>query len=268
MPVAGIDDEQDDVGRSIAASICSSTCLRQVVAVLDADAAGIDQLEEPAVVLHQVRDAVARHAGLVIDDRNPPPGQPIEQARLAHVRAADDDNLRNGHEAAEAGKRLRGEQAGETCMIVRWTGSRRVAGGTFDSRLRCPILLNAAQARFGSENVTCARSRSIARCGPDSAGPAAREPAARRRSADSAACRRRPLLQPAADARAASPARQRVRQYHVLRRPGKPPASEPPMPRAKPAAALAPPYALAHQPALSQPICPTRPPTASNCSTT
>ena len=48
--------------------------------------------------IHQARDAVAGHAGLVVDDRLPPPDQAVEQGRLADVRAADHrDDRRRAH---------------------------------------------------------------------------------------------------------------------------------------------------------------------------
>ena len=46
----------------------------------------------------QVGHPVAGHAGGRIDDGDPLAGQPIEEARLAHVGPADDDNLWNTHE--------------------------------------------------------------------------------------------------------------------------------------------------------------------------
>ena len=44
--------------------------LRQIVLVLDADSARIDQLEEAVVMFHQVINPVARNAGTVFDDRD------------------------------------------------------------------------------------------------------------------------------------------------------------------------------------------------------
>ena len=41
---------------SMARLICSSMCCGQVVGVVEADAAGVDQLEEAVVVAHQVRE--------------------------------------------------------------------------------------------------------------------------------------------------------------------------------------------------------------------
>ncbi len=51
--------------------------------------------------VHQVGHAVARHAGHVVDDGQPSTGQPIEDARLADVGPADNDNLRNLHQTAK-----------------------------------------------------------------------------------------------------------------------------------------------------------------------
>ena len=82
--------------------------LGEVVDVLDAHAAGIDDLEVSLVLVQQIRQAIARHAGRGIDDRQPLSGKPIEQARFADVRAADDDNLRDGHGALKVRVQDRG----------------------------------------------------------------------------------------------------------------------------------------------------------------
>ena len=71
---------------------------REVVHVGDAHAAGVDQLEEAVVVAHQVRDAVARDARLVVDDGNAHAGEPVKHAAFADVGPADDDDLRNAHD--------------------------------------------------------------------------------------------------------------------------------------------------------------------------
>ena len=73
-------------------------CCGEVVHVGDAHAAGVDQLEEAVVVAHQVREAVAGDAGLVVDDGDADAGEPIEHAALADVGPADDDDLGNAHD--------------------------------------------------------------------------------------------------------------------------------------------------------------------------
>src|SRR5262249_18386263 len=69
----------------------------QVIDILDAHAAGIDQLEETAVGPDQRGDPVTRHAGRRINDGNPPPGQPVEQRRFADVGTANDSHYRYRH---------------------------------------------------------------------------------------------------------------------------------------------------------------------------
>src|SRR6185436_8911441 len=71
--------------------------LREIVHIGDAHAAGVDQLEEALIVAHQVGDAVARDARLVVDNGDPHAGEPIEQAAFAYVGSADNDYLRNAH---------------------------------------------------------------------------------------------------------------------------------------------------------------------------
>ena len=71
--------------------------LGKVVGVLDAHAAGVDQFGEAAADVDQVRNAVAGDAGRRIDNGKSLPGEPVEDARLAHVGTADNDNLWNSH---------------------------------------------------------------------------------------------------------------------------------------------------------------------------
>ncbi len=71
--------------------------LGQIVDVLDADPAGIDQFDEALAELNEVGDAIAGHAGGRIDDGQPLAGEPVEKARLAHIGPADDGDLRNTH---------------------------------------------------------------------------------------------------------------------------------------------------------------------------
>ena len=86
---------------SSAVSIWLLDVLGEVVAVDHADAAGVDQLEEPGIGvvadLDQGADPVAGHARHVVDDGDPASGEPVEQRRLADVRPADDDDLGEGH---------------------------------------------------------------------------------------------------------------------------------------------------------------------------
>ena len=55
--------------------------LGEVVDVLDAHAARIDQFDEAFVELHEVRDAVAGHAGRRVDNGQALAGEPIEKAQ-------------------------------------------------------------------------------------------------------------------------------------------------------------------------------------------
>src|SRR5207237_1373547 len=67
----------------------------EVVDVGEAHAAGVDQLEEPAVGLDQRGHPVARDAGGRVDDGDAPARQPVEQRRLADVGPAHDGNDRD-----------------------------------------------------------------------------------------------------------------------------------------------------------------------------
>ena len=55
-----------------------------------ADAAGVDDLKRCLAELALRRDAVARHAGHVVDDGDFPPGEAVEECGLAHIGASDD----------------------------------------------------------------------------------------------------------------------------------------------------------------------------------
>ena len=79
------------------AAICSSTLAVRLSAILETDAAGIDQLEIPVVVANQIAQPVARDARRLVDDGQPLVRQPIEKARFADIRPADDHDLGNAH---------------------------------------------------------------------------------------------------------------------------------------------------------------------------
>ena len=96
--VAGIDDKEDHRGRVDGRLDLLLDVLGQVVDVLDAHAAGIDQLDEALAELSKERDAIAGHAGRRIDDGQPLAGEPVEKARLAHIGPAHDGDLRNTHD--------------------------------------------------------------------------------------------------------------------------------------------------------------------------
>ncbi len=95
--LAGIDDKHDHRGRVDGRLDLFLDVLGQIVDVVDAHAARIDQLDEALAELGKVRDAIAGHAGGRIDDGQPLAGQPIEKARLAHIGPAHDGDLRNTH---------------------------------------------------------------------------------------------------------------------------------------------------------------------------
>ena len=96
----GIDHEQHHTRRFQGRGDLLLDVGREIVRVFDAHAAGVDQLEVAVVQAHQVRHAVARHAGRVIDNREPLADEPIEEARFADIGPADDDNLWYSHDAA------------------------------------------------------------------------------------------------------------------------------------------------------------------------
>ena len=101
--VADVHDEEDQAGLVHGRVDLPVDVLAQIVAVDHADAAGVDQLEEPRILvvadLRQRPDPVAGDPGQVIDDGDPPPRQPVEQRRLADVRSAHDHDLGESHDS-------------------------------------------------------------------------------------------------------------------------------------------------------------------------
>src|SRR5690606_37411533 len=69
----------------------------EVVGILEAHSACVDQFEKPVVVAHQVGQPVASAARPVVDNGDGAPSEPVEHTALADVRAADNHNLRDGH---------------------------------------------------------------------------------------------------------------------------------------------------------------------------
>ena len=65
---------------------------RNVLLVVDHDAAGVDQLEAAAVVFGKPVNAVPRDAGLIADNGAPLSGNPIEKGGLSDVGPAHNDH--------------------------------------------------------------------------------------------------------------------------------------------------------------------------------
>ncbi len=75
--------------------------LAQIVAVNHADAAGVDQLEEPRILvvaeLDECTHPVAGDARQSINDRDPSPRQPVQKRRLADIGPTHDHDLGQSH---------------------------------------------------------------------------------------------------------------------------------------------------------------------------
>ena len=87
--IARIDQKEHDIGLRQGRSRLRLHPPRKGFALGVFEACGIDHLErkiaEPALAFA----AVARHAGLIVDQRQPPPDQAVEQGRFADIRTAD-----------------------------------------------------------------------------------------------------------------------------------------------------------------------------------
>ena len=79
---------------------------REAVGVVEAHAAGVDEVDHATIQLDPLHEPVTGHTLGGVLDGDPPLDEPVEQARLAHVGPADDDDL-GGH-----GFRLRRREGG------------------------------------------------------------------------------------------------------------------------------------------------------------
>ena len=85
-----VHDHDDHVGRLNGDLRLTAHKLEHVVVGARLNAAGIDQQEAPAAPLAVAVDAVAGHAGRILDDGHAASGQFVEKHRLADIRPADD----------------------------------------------------------------------------------------------------------------------------------------------------------------------------------
>jgi hypothetical protein len=69
------------------------------VRIIVLETGGVDHSKIEADQLRLTLTAVARYAGPVVDQRQTPADQPVEQGRFADVGAADDGDGRDGHRA-------------------------------------------------------------------------------------------------------------------------------------------------------------------------
>ena len=163
QPGPDVHDEQDDVRLFDADGDLPFDLGRQVVGILDADAAGVDQLEIPALGLDERGNAVPGDPGGRVDDADPPPGQAVEQRRFADVRPADNGDERDSHRYL----RNRSSRRASTSILGRWAsgysakairkGIRRRSrrfGGTADpvrlticSKAACGVAIGETMAR-------------------------------------------------------------------------------------------------------------------------
>jgi hypothetical protein len=102
---ADIDDEHDDARFLDGPIDLPLDVLGQVVAVFDAHAAGINQLNVAIAQWQGNGNAVTRHARGRVDDGNPLADNAVEKAALADVRASDDGDNRQTHKSFLPAKR-------------------------------------------------------------------------------------------------------------------------------------------------------------------
>ena len=92
----------------------------QGLVVLILPAGGVDRLELQARKAGQPHAPVARHTGLIVDQRQPLAHQPVEQCRLADIGASDDHHLGklarlHGAQVAVTERKGKGKDGGTAC---------------------------------------------------------------------------------------------------------------------------------------------------------
>src|ERR1700752_5088785 len=105
QPLADVEEQHDLIGLvDRDARLCLDRCARRVVRGFEVEPRGVDHAELTAAPLGDAVEAVARQAGLRVDDRLALTDQTVEEGRLAAVRAADDrdDGPCHVHRIAEA----------------------------------------------------------------------------------------------------------------------------------------------------------------------
>ncbi len=107
---ARVEHEQGDLGAFDRNLGLRAHPARQAVGVLVFPAGGVDHREVEPEQVRLAETAVARDAGLVVDQRQFLADQPVEQGRFAHIGAPDNDDLREHY--ARASGRGCGERQG------------------------------------------------------------------------------------------------------------------------------------------------------------
>jgi hypothetical protein len=95
LPRVHEEDDQVRLGHAVGDLVLD--VLGELIDVLDAYAAGIDQLDVALADGARRGDPVPRDAGRRVHDRDPVPDQAVEQAALADVRPAHDGDGRKAH---------------------------------------------------------------------------------------------------------------------------------------------------------------------------
>ena len=102
-PGARVDDEEDRVAVEQRGLGLRAHAAGERLGIALFEPGGVDdgegEIDEPRLALA----AVARHARLIVDERELPADQPVEQRRLADVRPADDRDLAHGRSAFRCG---------------------------------------------------------------------------------------------------------------------------------------------------------------------
>ena len=100
--IAGVDHEQRRVRFPYRSLGLRPHPAGKRLRILVLEARRVDHSKIEADQLRLTLAAVARDPGPVVDKRQAPADQPVEQGRFADVRAADDGDGRDGHRAAIA----------------------------------------------------------------------------------------------------------------------------------------------------------------------
>ena len=90
---ADIDDEQDDRGLAQACLDLGIDAGGEAVGIIEAHAAGVDEIDRPALQREPLHESIPRHARCRVLDRDPLLDEPVEEGRLADIRPANDRDL-------------------------------------------------------------------------------------------------------------------------------------------------------------------------------
>ena len=87
-----VDDHQNQIGTRNRSIDLVMNILIQLRFIGDTQTTGIDHFDNPVTDFHFDRHSVAGHARFIVNNTDPPFGEPIQQRRFTDIGATDDGN--------------------------------------------------------------------------------------------------------------------------------------------------------------------------------